>query len=97
MPLKNLSKIQKKLTKKRGKLNALHEESRNAKILRRASAREDRIARVATSAMIARQSFCKYTTVTDELWPANLTVNSGPSCPLSGVLGRTLRAHCHDR
>ncbi|EEA18978.1 translation machinery-associated protein 16 [Talaromyces marneffei ATCC 18224] len=57
MPLKNLSKIQKKLTKKRGKLNALHEESRNAKILRRASAREDRIARVATSAMIARQSF----------------------------------------
>ncbi|OKL56849.1 hypothetical protein UA08_07983 [Talaromyces atroroseus] len=56
MPIKNLSKIQKKLSKKRGKLNALHEDSRNAKVLRRAATREDRIARVATSAMIARQS-----------------------------------------
>jgi translation machinery-associated protein 16 len=59
MPIKNLSKIQKKLSKKRGKLNALHEDSRNAKILRRAATREDRIARVATSAVIARQSLCK--------------------------------------
>ncbi|KAH8693943.1 translation machinery-associated protein 16 [Talaromyces proteolyticus] len=56
MPIKNLNKIQKKLSKKRGKLNALHEDSRNAKSLRRAGAREDRIARVVTSAMIARQS-----------------------------------------
>jgi hypothetical protein len=96
MPLKSLSKIQKKLSKKRGKLNALHEESRNAKILRRASAREDRIARVATSAVIARQSFCKYATVTSELWSADLTGNSGPSFVLSGMFGGTLRADCHD-
>lgn len=97
MPLKNLSKIQKKLTKKRGKLNALHEDSRNAKILRRASAREDRIARVATSAVIARQSFCKYATLASEMWSADLTGNSGPSFVLSGMLGRTLRTNCHDR
>ncbi|CRG88180.1 hypothetical protein PISL3812_05207 [Talaromyces islandicus] len=57
MPIKNLNKITKKLSKKRGKLDALHEDSRNAKLLRRAGAREDRIARVTTSAMIARQSF----------------------------------------
>lgn len=59
MPIKNLNKIQKKLSKKRGKLNALHEDSRNAKVLRRAEAREDRIARVATSAVIARQGLRK--------------------------------------
>lgn len=59
MPIKNLNKITKKLSKKRGKLNALHENSRNAKVLRRAVGREERISRVATSAVIARQSFCK--------------------------------------
>lgn len=73
MPLKNLSKIQKKLSKKRGKLNALHEDSRNAKILRRASAREDRIARVASSAVIARQSFCKDAATSSDIWFADLT------------------------
>jgi len=60
MPIKNLNKITKKLSKKRGKLNALHEDSRNAKLLRRAGIREDRIGRVITSAGIARQSFCEY-------------------------------------
>ena len=90
MPLKNLSKIQKKLSKKKGKLNALHEESRNAKILRRASAREDRIAKVATSAMIARQSFCTYGHVSGDLLSADWAVNSGPSVILSRMPGRTL-------
>jgi translation machinery-associated protein 16 len=57
---KNLHKVQKKLSKKRGKLDSMHENSRDAKLLRRAGAREDRLARVATSAAIARQSFCQY-------------------------------------
>jgi translation machinery-associated protein 16 len=57
---KNLHKVQKKLSKKRGKLDSMHEKSRDAKLLRRAGAREDRLARVATSAAIARQSFCQY-------------------------------------
>lgn len=73
MPIKNLNKITKKLSKKRGKLDALHEDSRNAKILRRAGAREDRIARVTTSAMIARQSFCEFQTVGRERVGKRLT------------------------
>ncbi|KAL1968208.1 hypothetical protein VTN77DRAFT_2043 [Rasamsonia byssochlamydoides] len=54
---KNLYKVQKQISKKRGKLNALHEDSRDAKRLRRASAREDRLARVASETSKARQVF----------------------------------------
>lgn len=58
---KNLYKVQKQIKKKRGgQLNALHEDSRDAKRLRRASAREDRLARVATEVSKARQGYCTY-------------------------------------
>lgn len=58
---KSLYKVQKQISKKRGgKLNALHEDSRDAKRLRRASAREDRLARVAAEMSKARQGYCTY-------------------------------------
>lgn len=43
MPSKSLFKVQKQITQKKGKSAPLHPESRNAKRLRRASAREDRV------------------------------------------------------
>ncbi|MCJ1351702.1 MAG: hypothetical protein MMC33_001686 [Icmadophila ericetorum] len=46
---KSLAKVQKKLSKKKGKLNSLHENSRDAQKLRRASGREDKLAREATA------------------------------------------------
>ncbi|KAL2014392.1 hypothetical protein VTN00DRAFT_1917 [Thermoascus crustaceus] len=55
---KNLHKIQKHITKKRGgKLEALHENSRDAKRLRRAGAREDRLARIASTISKGRQLY----------------------------------------
>lgn len=57
--IKNLHKVQKKLSKKRGKLNALHENSRDSKILRRAGGREERLARLAAVTSKERQGFCK--------------------------------------
>ncbi|THC89918.1 hypothetical protein EYZ11_010630 [Aspergillus tanneri] len=46
---KSLQKVQKHIAKKRGVVEALHENSRDAKRLRRASARDDRVARVNTN------------------------------------------------
>ncbi|KAL2004292.1 hypothetical protein VTN02DRAFT_4017 [Thermoascus thermophilus] len=55
---KNFHKIQKHITKKRGgKLEALHENSRDAKRLRRAGAREDRLARIASAISKGRQLY----------------------------------------
>ena len=45
MPL-SLSKVTKKVNKKKGRISALHENSRDAQYLRRAVAREDKLARV---------------------------------------------------
>ncbi|KAI9787639.1 MAG: hypothetical protein M1839_000170 [Geoglossum umbratile] len=47
---KNLAKVQKKIRQKRGSnANSLHENSRDAQTLRRAGAREDRLARISTA------------------------------------------------
>lgn len=54
---KNLQKVQKHIAKKRGVIEALHENSRDAKLLRRAGARNDKLARVASVMSKARQSY----------------------------------------
>ncbi|EEH41024.1 hypothetical protein PAAG_03310 [Paracoccidioides lutzii Pb01] len=54
---RNLNKVQKQIAKKRGKLDALHENSRDAKRLRRAGGREDKLARAAAATMRGRQTF----------------------------------------
>ncbi|KAI9758538.1 MAG: Rad2 nuclease [Chaenotheca gracillima] len=46
---KSLAKVQKKIRKKYGGSNSLHENSRNSQRLRRAGAREDKLARVSAS------------------------------------------------
>ena len=54
---KNLTKIHKKLSKKRGKLDSLHEYSRDAQRLRRAGGREEKLVRAAATAMKGRQIY----------------------------------------
>ncbi|KAJ9296845.1 hypothetical protein DTO271G3_5044 [Paecilomyces variotii] len=54
---KGLYKVQKQITKKRGKLEALHENSRDSQRLRRAGAREDRLARAAAVTSRTRQAY----------------------------------------
>ncbi|KAL4879633.1 translation machinery-associated protein 16 [Aspergillus karnatakaensis] len=54
---KSLSKVQKHISKKRGKVEALHENSRDAKLLRRAGTRDDRVARVSANMARGRQSY----------------------------------------
>ncbi|PGH31146.1 translation machinery-associated protein 16 [[Emmonsia] crescens] len=54
---KNLHKIQKQLSRRKGKLDSLHENSRDAKRLRRAGGREHKLALAATVTMRGRQSF----------------------------------------
>jgi translation machinery-associated protein 16 len=50
-------KVQKQITKKRGQLDSLHENSRDAKRLRRAGAREEKLGRVAARTMKRRQYY----------------------------------------
>ena len=53
-----LHKVQKQLSKKRGgKLNSLHENSRDSQRLRRAGAREDKIAKLVAAASRANQTY----------------------------------------
>ncbi|DAA73821.1 TPA_exp: Uncharacterized protein A8136_4024 [Trichophyton benhamiae CBS 112371] len=54
---KNLNKITKKLSKKKGKLDSLHEKSRDAVRLRRAGGREEKLARAAATTMKGRQIY----------------------------------------
>ena len=55
-----LSKVQKQISKKRGgKPTALHENSRDAKRLRRAGAREEKLARLMDAAVKANQVYGK--------------------------------------
>ncbi|KAI5296197.1 hypothetical protein KEM52_005217 [Ascosphaera acerosa] len=55
MPV-NLSKVQKKIIKKKGK-DALHENSRDSRQLRRAGAREEKLSQAARVTMRARQGY----------------------------------------
>ncbi|OAL39680.1 hypothetical protein AYO20_01077 [Fonsecaea nubica] len=55
---RSLNKVQKQISKKRGgKPNALHENSRDAKRLRRAGAREEKLARLMDAAVKANQIY----------------------------------------
>ena len=46
---KSLAKVQKKISKKKGNITSLHENSRDSQRLRRAGARSDKLNRVATA------------------------------------------------
>ncbi|EAW21642.1 translation machinery-associated protein 16 [Aspergillus fischeri NRRL 181] len=54
---KSFTKVHKHISKKRGVIDALHENSRDAKRLRRANARDDRVARVSALMARGRQSY----------------------------------------
>ncbi|KAL4870753.1 hypothetical protein BDV12DRAFT_165162 [Aspergillus spectabilis] len=54
---KSLSKVQKHISKKKGGIDAMHENSRDAKLLRRAGSRDDRVARVSAIMARGRQSY----------------------------------------
>lgn len=56
---KSFSKVHKHIAKKRGAIDALHENSRDAKRLRRAGIRDDRVARVSATLARGRQSYSK--------------------------------------
>lgn len=57
---KSFAKVHKHILKKRGVIDALHENSRDAKRLRRANARDDRVARVSALMARGRQSYSQY-------------------------------------
>lgn len=59
MPQRNLQKVHKHISKKRGVLDSLHENSRDAQRLRRAGARDDRLNRHAAITQRARQPYSK--------------------------------------
>ncbi|PYH98255.1 translation machinery-associated protein [Aspergillus ellipticus CBS 707.79] len=54
---KTLSKVHKHIAKKRGAVEALHEFSRDARRLRKANARDDRVARVSANMSRGRQTY----------------------------------------
>ena len=54
---KSFSKVHKKISKKRGQVEALHENSRDAKRLHRANHREERVARASATTSRGRQSY----------------------------------------
>lgn len=55
---KSLSKVQKKLSKKKGNISSLHENSRDAQKLRRAEARSEKLERLAAARAKANQPHC---------------------------------------
>ncbi|KAL8853985.1 MAG: hypothetical protein Q9221_001108 [Calogaya cf. arnoldii] len=57
----DLAKVQKKIHKKKGATTSLHEDSRDAKRLRRAGARSDKLEKLATARGKALQPYRKYT------------------------------------
>lgn len=52
---RSLAKVQKKLSKKKGKISSLHENSRDAQKLRRAGARGEKLERLAAARAKANQ------------------------------------------
>ncbi|CAI7678053.1 unnamed protein product [Penicillium pancosmium] len=57
MPSRTLQKVHKHISKKRGAVNALHEYSRDARRLRRAGHRDDRLVKHTSISMKARQPY----------------------------------------
>lgn len=56
---KSLAKVQKKVAKKKGNSNSLHENSRDAQKLRRAGARSEKLDRLAAARAKANQPHCQ--------------------------------------
>lgn len=56
---RTLQKVHKRITKKRGVVDALHENSRDARLLRRAGARDDRLSRHAATTLKTRKPYCE--------------------------------------
>ena len=54
---RSLAKVQKKISKKKGNVNSLHENSRDSQKLRRAGARGEKLLRIATARAKANQSY----------------------------------------
>ena len=54
---KSFSKVHKKISKKRGQVEALHENSRDAKRLHRSNHRDERVARVTATTSRGRHSY----------------------------------------
>lgn len=57
---KNLAKVQKKIAKKKGNVSSLHENSRDAKRLRRAGARSEKLEKLAAARGRATQPLRTY-------------------------------------
>ena len=66
MPV-SLNKVHKHISKKRGTIGALHENSRDAKRLRRANARDDRVSRVHATMARGRQSYSTYRSISTSM------------------------------
>lgn len=56
----NIRKVQKKITKKKGGITSLHENSRDAQKMRRASARSGKLEKLAAARSKAHQPLCRY-------------------------------------
>ena len=64
---KSLSKVQKKVTKKKGTTGALHENSRDAQRLRRAGARSEKLEKLAHARAKGKNPLCESTSVKKRL------------------------------
>jgi hypothetical protein len=97
MPVKSFSKVTKHIKeKKKGKINALHENSRDARRLQRASARDDKLAHKVAAREKANLPHCTLHILLLCVLIADMkrsTKNSLPTvmCPLSAHTTHTLR------
>ncbi|KAL4926896.1 translation machinery-associated protein 16 [Aspergillus undulatus] len=79
---KSLAKVQKHITKKRGAaIEAIHENSRDAKLLRRAGTRDDRVARISATMARGRQSYVDRITYLQESIPEGAASLSDSDLP----------------
>ncbi|KAL9598778.1 MAG: hypothetical protein Q9219_004275 [cf. Caloplaca sp. 3 TL-2023] len=79
---KHLAKVQKKIAKKKGALASLHENSRDAKRLRRAGARSEKLSKLATAREKAYQPYQSYL-LQNSTELANLQAQRRPGRPAS--------------
>jgi translation machinery-associated protein 16 len=75
MPSVSLSKVHKHISKKRSSMDAMHENSRDAKRLRRAGSREERLSHHASMTLKARQPYRQYNAQNYESHCDNLTLD----------------------
>ncbi|MCJ1362267.1 hypothetical protein MMC16_001369 [Acarospora aff. strigata] len=59
---KSLAKVHKKISKKRGNINSLHENSRDSQMLRRAGARDDKLAKLSAARAKVNQPYIQRVT-----------------------------------